>query len=180
MMRFISLSIKILVLASALGACSFGGDNDDLQAFIREVKAKPAGVIEPLPTFSTYESFTYSAAVLRSPFDPPVDIAMRRPQGRSGEDVKPDFNRKKEFLEGFDLTAITMVGTIEKGGTLWALIKDGAGGIHWVTDGNYLGKNHGRIVATKENQVELLEIVSDGLGAWLERPRILSLSEKDL
>lgn len=178
-MRDSFLRINFIFLVLSLGACSFGGGDDDLQAFIREVKAKPAGVIEPLPSFSTYESFTYSASVLRSPFDPPVDIAARQVQGRSGENVKPDFNRKKEFLEGFDLTAITMVGTLEKGGTLWALIKDGSGGIHWVTKGNYVGKNHGRIVATRENQVELLEIVSDGLGAWLERPRILALSEKD-
>ncbi len=178
-MRISIKLIPVTLLLVLVGACS-GGKDDDLRSYIREVKAKPAGVIEPLPTFNTYESFTYSAAVLRSPFDPPVDIAMRRPQGRSGADVKPDFNRKKEFLEGFDLTAITMVGTLEKGGTLWALVRDGVGGIHWVTQGNYIGKNHGRIIATKENQIELLEIVSDGLGAWLERPRILSLSEKDL
>ena len=179
MMNYSGKRIIISALVVFVAGCSFGGGDDDLKKFIREVKAKPAGVIEPLPTFSTYESFTYSASVMRSPFDPPVDIAMRRPQGRTGEDVKPDENRKKEFLESFDLSAITMVGTLEKGGTLWALVRDGTGGIHWVTKGNYMGKNHGRIVATKENQVELLEIVSDGLGAWLERPRILALSEKD-
>lgn len=173
------LRLLMIFIVVSLGACSFGGNDDDLKKFIRDVKAKPAGAIEPLPTFSTYESFTYSAAVLRSPFDPPVDIAMRRPQGRSGEDIKPDFNRKKEYLESFDLSAITMVGTLEKGGTLWGLVRDGTGGIHWVTVGNYMGKNHGRIVATKENQIELLEIVSDGLGDWLERPRILALSEKE-
>ena len=169
----------LIVMTLGVFACSFGSNDDDLKKFIRDVKARPAGVIEPLPTFSTYESFTYSAAVLRSPFDPPVDIAMRRPEGRTGEDIKPDFNRKKEYLESFDLSAVTMVGTLEKGGTLWGLVRDGSGGIHWVTKGNYMGKNHGRIVATKENQIELLEIVSDGLGAWLERPRILALSEKE-
>lgn len=178
-MRRLLLRSMVILGIAALYSCSFGSNDDDLKKFIRDVKSKPAGAIEPLPTFSTYESFTYSASVLRSPFDPPVDIAMRKPQGRTGEDIKPDFNRKKEYLESFDLSALTMVGTLEKDGTLWALVRDGSGGIHWVTSGNYMGQNHGRIVATKENQIELLEIVSDGLGAWLERPRILALSEKE-
>ena len=163
---------------ASVGACSFGGDDADLKRFIAEIKATPAGVIEPLPTFSTYESFTYSASVMRSPFDPPVDVKMRvRGGGRS--DIEPDNNREKEYLESFDLSSIAMVGTLEKGGTLWALIRDPSGGIQWVTNGNYLGKNHGRIVDTSETQIELLEIVSDGLGKWLERPRILALSEKE-
>src|SRR5690606_37263805 len=113
-----------------------------------------------------------------SPFDRPVDVAARI-VGRTGEDVKPDFNREKEYLEGFDLGALRMVGTLEKGGVLWALVSEATGTVHPVREGNYVGKNHGKIVSTTETQIELLEIVSDGLDGWVERPRILALSEKD-
>ena len=179
-MKVYSMSRRFALfsVAIALGACSLGSDDSDLRKFIADVKAKPAGVIEPMPAFSAYESFTYSASVRRSPFDPPVDVKFREVGGGT-DDVKPDLNREKEYLESFDLSSLAMVGTLEKGGTLWALIRDASGGIQWVTRGNYMGKNHGRIVDVDETQVELLEIVSDGLGKWLERPRILALSEKD-
>jgi type IV pilus assembly protein PilP len=45
--------------------------------------------------------------------------------------------------------------------------------------GNYLGKNHGRIKMIDESRVEVVEIVPDGKGNWVERPRTLALREKD-
>lgn len=166
-----------IALALLLGGCSMS-DNADLNAYIAEVKQRPAGNIEPLPAFRPYEAFVYGAARLRSPFELPVDVE-RRIFAQSGSDVKPDFNREKEYLEGFDLSSLRMVGTLEKGGTLWALVRDTSGMINWVTDGNYIGKNHGKIVETTESKVEILEIVSDGLDGWVERPSVLALSEKE-
>lgn len=173
-MRIVFLFIGVI----ALSGCDFGGENGDLRRYITEVKSKPAGTIEPLPTFRPYESFVYSAAAMRSPFDRPVDVSARI-VGRTGENIKPDFSREREYLEGIDLGSLRMVGSLEKGGTLWALVSETSGAVHPVRDGNYLGKNHGKIVSTSETQIELLEIVADGLGGWLERPRILALSEKD-
>ncbi len=170
--------ILVVISVIALSGCDFGGENGDLHGYINEVKRRPAGTIEPLPTFRPYESFIYSAAAMRSPFDRPVDVAARI-VGRTGADIKPDFNREKEYLEGFDLGSLRMVGTLEKGGTLWALISESSGIVHPVREGNYLGKNHGKIVSTSETQIELLEIVSDGLDGWVERPRVLALSEKE-
>lgn len=175
----ISIRIAFMVLSVvALSSCDFGGENGDLRSYINEVKRRPAGTIEPLPTFRPYESFIYSAAAMRSPFDRPIDVRARV-VGRTGADVKPDFNREKEYLEDFDLGSLRMVGTLEKGGVLWALVSEESGIVHPVRNGNYIGKNHGKIVSTTETQIELLEIVSDGLDGWLERPRILALSEKE-
>ncbi len=168
----------ILVISQALYSCGFVGSNSDLVAYIAEVKQRPAGTIEPPPVFRPYEAFVYSASALRSPFDLPVDVE-RRVFAASNSNVKPDFTREKEFLEGFSLTSLKMVGTLRKGPTLWALVNDGSGGIHLVTDGNYIGKNHGKIVETTDNKIELLEIVSDGLDGWVERPKVLALSEKE-
>jgi type IV pilus assembly protein PilP len=142
------------------------------------VEHKPKGQIEPIPTFTPYSPFIYSAAALRSPFTRPLLEADQRLVGRK-LDVAPDINRQKELLEGFNFDALSMVGTLSRAGQLWALINDGEGGIHRITVGNHLGKNHGRVVNASTSQLDVLEIVPDGTGSWLERPRALTLEEKD-
>ena len=59
--------------------------------------------------------------------------------------------------------------------TLWALLQDTEGSVHRVRMGNYVGKNHGRIVELTEGYVALIEIVSNGPDEWVERPRKLQL-----
>ena len=62
----------MLAAAAGLGLSGCGGDMDDLDEYINEVKARPGGRIEPLPEITPYEVFTYVADVegLRSPFVP--------------------------------------------------------------------------------------------------------------
>jgi type IV pilus assembly protein PilP len=60
---------------------------------------------------------------------------------------------------------------------MFALVS-GAGGVHRVKVGDYLGRNHGRILVIDESKVDVIEIVPDGEGGWLERPRSLSLKER--
>jgi type IV pilus assembly protein PilP len=50
--------------------------------------------------------------------------------------------------------------------------------VHRVKVGDYLGRDNGRIVSVSDSQVDVIEIVSDGEGAWLERPRSISLKER--
>lgn len=167
-----------MLFFSLIQGCGFGSPTDDIDNYIQQVKGRPAGNIEPIPAFRPYEAFVYSATAMRSPFELPVDVE-KRVYAKSGSNIKPDFNREKEYLESFDFTSLSMVGSIKKGGTLWALVQDEQGVVHWVTNGNYLGKNHGRIISTQETKLELIEIVSDGLKGWVERPRVLALSEKE-
>lgn len=159
-----------------LTGCGSGGDFSDLQAYMDEVRARPKGSIEPLPKFQPYESFTYSAAALRSPFQPPVKIDMVSRQ-KGSQEIKPDEARVKQFLEGFNIEVFEMVGTLANENNVFALVS-GAGGVHRVKVGDYLGRNHGRILAIDESKVDVMEIVPDGEGGWLERPRSLSLKER--
>lgn len=169
-------AVCVSFVALALGGCMGGGDFSDLQAYMDEVYRRPQGAIEPLPKFQPYEAFTYSAAALRSPFQPPVKIDLANQQKRSAS-VKPDETRIKQFLEGFNIEVFEMVGTLGKDGSVFALVR-GAGGVHRVKVGDYLGRNHGRVVAIDEAKIEVVEIVPDGEGGWLERPRSLTLSER--
>lgn len=179
-MKFSSLQIAIRLLPAVfvfLGGCS-GGDHKDLVKYMQEVHKRPARPIEPAPSFEEYRSFAYSPAGSRSPFEPPVEIVWEGSLGMDGRsDVKPDLTRPREFLENFSIGAITMMGTIEKNGELWALVNDGTGNVHRVRRGNYLGRNHGKILGIDKLQVTLVEIISDGSSGYLERPKILRLAE---
>lgn len=164
------------LLLFGLAACDSASDFADLQAYMSEVRAKPKGVIEPLPTFQPYEAFTYSAAAMRSPFQPPVRVDLqKRPKGSA--EIKPDESRPKQFLEGFNIEVFQMVGLLANEGGRFALVS-GAGGVHRIRVGDYLGRNHGRIVSIDDDHIEVVEIVPDGDGGWLERPRTLTLKER--
>lgn len=170
--RLVSLGLAFMFLAGCGGAADFA----DLRAYMDEVRAKPKGSIEPLPAFLPYEAFTYSAASLRHPFQPPMKIDLTQRQ-KGSKDIRPDETRVKQFLEEFNIETFVMVGTLTNGAGKYALIK-GGDGVHRVKVGDYLGRNHGRIVEINEAAVDVLEIVPDGEGGWLERPRSLTLKER--
>lgn len=171
-------SLLIPTVLACLAGCSSGGSKQDLLDFINETKRRPAGQIEPMPTFPAYQAYEYGASRLRNPFERPVD-EQQNVLVASNSDVKPDFNRPRELLEESSFASLSMVGTFEKNGTLWALIDDGEGQVHPVREGNYLGKNHGRIVQASRSHINVVEIVTDGLDGWVERPRTLKLKEKE-
>ncbi|EED34795.1 pilus assembly protein, PilQ [Luminiphilus syltensis NOR5-1B] len=157
-----------------LSGC-MGNDMRDLDAFMAEKLARPGGVIQPVPTFQAYEAFAYSATTQRSPFDRPVAVKLVAGL-QSGAVVRPDPDRPRQFLEQFTLDSLQLVGALERDGKDWSLIKDPDGGIHRVQVGEYLGRDHGKIVETTDTYVSVIEIVSDGTAdGWVERPRTIDL-----
>lgn len=170
--------MALMVLPLLLVGCS-GGDHKDLVKYMQDVHKRPPKPIEPVPAFEEYKSFSYSAAGSRSPFEPPLDFDVSDLEqfGVRASDVRPDPTRPREFLENFSIGGITMVGTIEKDGQLWALVDDGTGNVHRVKAGNYMGRNHGRILGIDKIQITLVEIITDGGTGYLERPKIIRMSE---
>lgn len=169
------------VLCASVVVISLAGCNDDasfadLAGFMDDARARPTGTIEPLPKFRPYEAFTYNAANMRSPFQPPVKVSLVN-RLKGSRLVAPDETRPRQFLEGFNIEAFEMVGTMANDTGTFALLK-GAGGVYRVKVGDYLGRNNGRIVSVDESRVDVVEIVPDGEGAWLERPRSISLKER--
>jgi type IV pilus assembly protein PilP len=165
-------------MAGMLAACS-NNPTADLEKYVEEVKSQQKSSIEPLPEFQPFETFTYSANELRDPFTPPVfshpPAATVAQAGGNG--IKPDFDRPTEPLEEFPLDSLRMVGTMAKGQETWALILDKDSAIHRVQTGNYMGQNHGKITRITESEVELTEIIPDGLGGWMERQASIAISE---
>lgn len=168
--------VLTVVLAIGLVGCGSSDGFTDLQAFMDEVRSRPKGSIEPMPKEVVYEPFTYAAAALRSPFQPPVKIELSTRE-KGSKDIQPDETRVKQFLEGFNIDSFVMVGTLSNDAGSYALLR-GGDGVHRVRIGDYLGGNHGRVTTITTNGIEVIEIVSDGEGGWLERPRTLALQER--
>ncbi|MBV6824409.1 pilus assembly protein PilP [Pseudomonas sp. PD9R] len=167
--------LSAAALLVSVAGCGSGGDFSDLDAYMNEMRLRAPGKIEPTPTFRSYPTFTYNAANLRSPFSRQVRIDLAAQQ-RGSRNVKPDPSRVKQYLEGFNIEQFEMVGTMSNAAGSFALLR-GAGGVHRLKVGDYLGRNDGRIVAISGSQVDVVEIVPDGEGAWLERPRTIPLKE---
>ena len=172
------LRLVVLTLCSTMLASCGVSEFSDLDEFMSDKRAQPGGVMTPIPPFKTYTAFSYSATTLRAPFDRPIEI-REITQLQSVSTVEPDEDRPKEFLEQFTFDSLSMVGTLSRGGVDWSLMRDPEGGVHRVKLGNYLGRNHGKIVEMTASYVSVVEIVTDGVDGWVERPRSIKLQGID-
>jgi type IV pilus assembly protein PilP len=175
MIASLTLRNGLLLAIAALGLAACGSDMDDLDSYINSVKARPGGRIEPLPEITPYEVFTYVADAegLRSPFVPDTPQAA----GPAAGGASPDPDRPAEFLESFPLDTLRMVGTLDVNETVYGLVQTSDGLIHRVVPGNYMGQNDGRITQITESEIVLVEIISDGIGGYIERDAAIGLSD---
>lgn len=165
--------LLVFLASAALGACA--GDNDELRAYVDAVKARPGGRIPPLPDIVPAPKFAYEAADRRSPFVP--DTPQARVSANPDAVQGPDPNRPREFLEQYPLDTLRMVGTLELGIGAFGLVQTSDGLVHRVAAGNHLGQNYGRITEISDAEIQLVEIIPDGLGGYLERPAAVGLSD---
>lgn len=159
-----------------LGGCGYR-DMSDLQAYVAQINARPPGPIDPIPEPQPVETFVYEPGDRRDPFQSDV---KEEPQEEliveSGP--APDPNRPREELESYPLDSLQMVGTLEQEGVRWGLVRTRDGVVHRVTVGNYMGQNHGQIVAIELDAIYLNEIVADTPGHWRERPAKIALTKQ--
>ncbi len=159
----------LLVVFSA--ACVKG--THDLEQEVARVKAQKGQPVDPLPPMKNYEPYPYTAYSMRDPFAPFAGDEG----GGTSEGMTPDPSRVKEALEGFPLDALDMVGTMGMDSTMVALVKDPDGVVHRVNVDNYLGQSEGRITAIFEDRIDLVELIPNGTGGWMERPASIALDE---
>jgi len=176
MTKLLSSGTKLCLIAVlSVGLLACGEENiSDLDEYVQKVKLRKKGRVPALPEVKSYDSFTYNQTNLRNPFQP--QRATRKARGRSSGPT-PDLKRSREALEQYPLDTLHMVGSLEQSGERWALIRTQDGTIFRVKRGSYLGQDNGRITKITDAQVELKEIVPDGLGGWIKRKSTLGVNE---
>ena len=161
--------IAVYAAVALLAGCG-GESHQDLRDWMATQGKDVKGRLEPLPTIRPYEPFTYNAFDLPDPFKP-----RKIEPNKSASKMAPDLTRRREPLESFPLESLSMVGTIEKGRALYALVKTPQRDIYQVRQGNYLGQNYGVIIGISDSDIKLKELVQDGAGDWTERSSALNL-----
>lgn len=167
-LRNVSAMILLVVLTGCIQ------DTSDLDMYFDEHRSKQAKAIDPIPEIKPYFRYVYPGNE-KDPFDVSMLAPNEVPVVDSG--VQVDITRVKEFLEGFPLDSLQMVGTVSKDSNLWALIKIPDGGVQSVKAGNYLGQNYGKIVSVSDAELGLVETVSNGLGGYKEQNNRLMLDQ---
>ena len=164
--------LRGVTLAVVLLAGCAEADLSDLQAFVRiddheaildGAESADASKIPPTPP----------SPLERNPFEP-ASTAI----SAGGRSTGPDAARARQPLESFPLGRLQMVGTLATRGSVYALVRDPDGITHPLPVGDYLGKNHGRIVAIRDDGIDLVELVADGNG-WRRQPRSMALGVGD-
>ena len=160
----------VLLTASALLAGCGGETHQDLRTWMQDQGKGAKGRLDPLPQIKPYEPFAYNAYDLPDPFKP------RKIEPTKGSSrLAPDLARRREPLEAYPLESLTMVGTLERGKGVFALVRTPEKDIYQVRAGNYMGQNFGVVTGISDGEVKLKELVQDGSGDWTERSSTLNL-----
>lgn len=163
----------MLGAALVLGGCTRG--MSDLRSWVAQEKARKGAPIQPLPVIKTFETFKYDDQGRRDPFSPST---AEMQQSGSASGPRPDADRAKQPLEMFALDSLKMVGTVGVGAKMEVLIEDPGNVIHRVHVGEYMGQNYGHVTAISDDHIDLVELVSNGNGGWMERPASIALDAK--
>jgi type IV pilus assembly protein PilP len=181
-MRHVSCSsLKVAALLGVLvliSGCASG--TDDLDKCVAAEKGKKGPPVPPLPVLRTFETFNYTYKDndpdVRDPFG--LSVADRQEAHSSTNNGPQPDQHPKEPMESYPLDSLKMVGTIGGGPGIEALVKDPEGVVHRVHMRNYLGQNNGKVTAIAEDHIDLVELVSNGTGGWMEHQAKIALGEK--
>jgi type IV pilus assembly protein PilP len=160
----------------SLIACSQENNLEDLHAFTKAQRAKKAVPIPPLPNIEPAESFEYTASLKVNPFSRENVLPVVKGTIEISP-VLPDQDRIRQPLEYFPLDALRMVGTLQQGERIFAIIFAPDDTVHQVEEGNYAGTQLGEIIEVSESAIVLEETVKRRNGRWEKRKVSLALSE---
>lgn len=166
-----AFALALLATACGRGVTSGPTDPSNLQQWTAEIRARPAPPLDPLPVMQQFETFEYAAQDLRDPFSNAFT------DEGTGAGPRPDPNRPRQALEQFPLDALVMVGTLGTGSGMQALVMAPDKVTYRVRPGVYVGQSDGQVLAIHEDRIELVELVPDGTGGWLERPASIAIEE---
>lgn len=166
-----------LALASTLLLTACFDDTSDLKEYITQVQANTTSVIAPMPELMTFNHVDYSAQNSRSPFVLPKPEAIQEKLQQMSGCLSPDPRRRKQPLEKFALSNLSMRGTLGELGVLWALVEASDSTLHRVTLGNYIGLFNGRVSEVTDQEIRVVELIPDGSGCWVERETVMAITD---
>lgn len=162
-----------------LAGCTSSGQ-DELQAWMQTERNAIRPSVQPIAEPTRFVPQPYDAERLVPPFSTEkLASLLRGMQSASASSsalIEPELARRRQPLEAFPLDAMTMVGSLDRGGQLVALVRIDRL-LYQVRPGNYLGQNFGRVTRITESEVVLREVVQDAAGEWIERQAALQLVE---
>jgi type IV pilus assembly protein PilP len=175
MMRAPSRWLVATLALIALSACS--NDQEELHAWMDKQRHEVRPSVQPLSPPQKFNPEAYAGMDGVEPFSTQkLTGALKQEARQPNSAVSAELNRRKEPLEAFPLDSMTLVGSVNRKGVQYALLKvDNL--LYQVKVGEYLGQNYGKIMKITETEITLREIVQDAAGEWIERPTTLQLQE---
>lgn len=176
MKRFTWHAPALVALALALGACS--AEHEELRMWMDQQRREVKPNVTPLVAPKKFDPQPYNVAQAVDPFSTQkLTVALKQEARQPNSLLAAELNRRKEPLEAYPLDGMNMVGSVNKQGQPYALLRVDTL-LHQVKVGDYLGQNYGRITRIAETEIVLREIVQDAAGEWIERPATLQLQER--
>ena len=166
------------LLATLLAGC---GDSDvrEVRDWMEQVKRDTRPAVKPLPEPKDFLPYAYGARQAVDPFNPNKLLGeLARAAATSNNPNQPDMQRPRELLETYPLDTMQMVGTMEKGGTRYALLQVDRS-LYQVKTGQRIGQNFGVVTHVGEDVVGIREVVQDAAGEWTGRMSKLELQTKE-
>lgn len=159
----------------ALTACT--GEQEELQAWMDQQRHEVQPSVQPLSPPQKFNPQAYAGMDGVEPFSTQkLTGALKQEAAQPNSAVAAELSRRKEPLEAFPLDSMSMVGSVNRKGVPYALLKVDSL-LYQVKVGEYLGQNYGKIMKITETEITLREIVQDAAGEWIERPTTLQLQE---
>lgn len=139
---------RLLIIVATLAVSACGAPRDSVREFVANAGAGQHGTIPALPESPQYAHASYEGFDLRDPFAAPPKPEVTQPR-----------EPRRDPLERYSLETLRMVGTLQKGGSMIAVVRGPDGLLHQVRTGNRMGQNLGRITAITEATITLVEPV---------------------
>jgi len=165
-----------VVAALALVGC--GAELEELQSWMDQQKREVKPSVPPLTPPKKFDPQPYAVAEAVDPFsNQKLAVALKRDERAPSSLLAAELNRRKEPLEAYPLDSMSMVGSLNRTGKPYALLRV-EGLLYQVKVGDYIGQNYGRILKVGESELVLREVVQDAAGEWIERNTSLQLVEQ--
>jgi type IV pilus assembly protein PilP len=172
------MRVIVPALLAALLATGCDAEQEELTQWMEQQRRSVKPNVEPLSPPKKFDPEPYAMVNSVEPFsNQKLAVALRQESRQPNSMLAAEQSRRKEPLEAYPLDAMAMVGSVERGGRRYALMKVDKL-LYQVKAGDYLGQNYGKITKISETEISFREIVQDAAGEWIERSSSLQLQEK--